>query len=806
MTSPSKLSQLERSPRQRLLMDPGWRFHLGEVEAVNDLSDDPHMQTYLSVKTGFAGGAAGLGFDDRLWRVVDLPHDFVVEGAFDDIHNMDHGYLPHNAGWYRKSFDVPAEDLGQRIYLEFDGVARDSTVWLNGHLLGSQPSGYTSFRYDVTDVIEYGRANTLAVRVDARSFEGWWYEGGGIYRHVWLVKVNPLHVAPWGVFVECKPASQDGNLEVWDVVIHTEVTNANAEEARCRIESMIVDADGNAIARSQSSKTLPAGATTEVTQTVSVVHPRLWSVDAPNLYRVLTTIKASEIPGVSGNPRNLKVVDAVETTFGFRAIRFDADQGFFLNGQPLKLRGTCNHQDHAGVGVALPDRLHEYRIERLKEMGSNAYRCAHNPPAPELLDACDRLGMLVMDEVRHMDSTPQGLFELESLVRRDRNHPSVILWSLGNEEPIQGSDVGGRIVQSMKNLARKLDPTRPVTIAMNGAWGSPVTQIVDVQGCNYNIGLYDSFREENPHKPALAAEHASTVCTRGIYRNDANRGYVNAYDQNHPEWAHRTEVAWKSVAERPWMAGTFVWTGFDYRGEPTPYRWPCINSHFGILDTCGFPKDNYYYYQSWWTDHAVLHLLPHWNHPEPEGEMIDVWCHSNCDMVELIVNGVSYGATAMPRNSHLEWAVPYEPGVIAAKGFKAGRQVAYVERRTTGAPAKIALHPDRDAIRADGEDVAIVNVSVRDANGLVVPTASDVIRFAVSGPGVILGVGNGDPSCHEPDKAEQRSAFNGWCQVIVQAKREPGNIVLWAEADELQPTQVTIKAEPCEVRPFVAPA
>ncbi len=783
MSNSSPATANAPSPRQRLLMDPGWRFHLGDLDATGNLSDDPHMQTYLSVKTGMAGGAAGPDFDDSAWRIVDLPHDFVVEGTFDPAHNMDHGYLPHGVGWYRKSFDVPAEDLGKRIYLEFDGVFRNSTVWVNGCTLGTQPSGYISFRYDVTDTLNYGAMNTIAVRVDARDFEGWWYEGGGIYRHVWLLKVDPLHVAPWGVFAECRPLSDA--LDTWDVIIHTEVTNATDSEARCGIESLIVNEQGNAIARARSSKTLPASTTTEVTQTVSVVTPRLWSVDTPHLHRVITTVRNGKT-----------VTDRVETTFGFRSIRFDANEGFFLNGQPLKIKGTCNHQDHAGVGVALPDRLHEYRIERLKEMGSNAYRCAHNPPAPELLDACDRLGMLVMDETRHMDSSPQGLFELESMIRRDRNHPSVILWSLGNEELIQASAIGGRIVTTMKRLARKLDPTRPVTVAMNGAWGGPVTQAVDVQGCNYNLSLYDSFREENPHKPALAAEHASTVCTRGIYANDADRGYVSAYDLNHPEWAHRAEEAWKSVAERPWMAGTFVWTGFDYRGEPTPYRWPCINSHFGILDTCGFPKDNFYYYQAWWSDRTVLHLLPHWNRPEPEGEMVDVWCHSNCDLVELIVNGVSYGVTPMPRNGHLEWKVPYAPGVIAAKGYTAGRQVAYVERRTTGEPARIALHPDRETIRADGQDVVIVNVSVRDANGLVVPTASRLIRFSISGPGAILGVGNGDPGCHEPDKAAQRSTFNGWCQAIVQARREPGEIVVTAEAEGLEARTSVIVASP----------
>jgi beta-galactosidase len=408
------------------------------------------------------------------------------------------------------------------------------------------------------------------------------------------------------------------------------------------------------------------------------------------------------------------VCDIYETPFGLRTIRFDADTGFHLNGQPLKLKGTCNHQDHAGVGVAVPDRVQEYRIKQLKEMGCNAYRCAHNPPAPELLDACDRLGMLVMDETRRMESTPEGLAQLESMLLRDRNHPSIILWSLGNEEPIQGTEVAGRIIATMKRLVRRLDPTRPTTIAMNGHWGSPVSQIVDVQGHNYFIHGYDDFRQQFPDKPVVAAENGSTVCTRGIYANDEERGYVSAYDINHPDWAFLALDSWKAVAERPWMAGTFVWTGFDYRGEPIPYRWPCINSHFGILDVCGFPKDNFYYYKAWWCDETVLHILPHWNWPGKEGQPIDVWVHSNCDEVELFVNGQNLGCKAMERNGHLEWQVNYAPGVLQAKGYRNGQQVATAERKTTGAPARIVLCPDRATLCADGEDVAMVNVSIVD--------------------------------------------------------------------------------------------
>jgi beta-galactosidase len=451
--------------------------------------------------------------------------------------------------------------------------------------------------------------------------------------------------------------------------------------------------------------------------------------------------------------------------------------------------------------VAIPDRLYEYRIRRLQEMGSNAYRCSHNPPAPELLDACDRLGMLVMDETRHLDSSPQGLFELESLLRRDRNHPCIILWSLGNEEPIQKTDAGGRIAASLKRLVHRLDSTRLVTQAMNGGWGGLNSAILDVQGFNYSIQEYDAFHEKFPDKPFVVTESGSTVGTRGIYTADPQQGFVSAYDRNFLQWPASAEDTWKAAADRPFVSGTFVWTGFDYRGEPTPYKWPCINSHFGIMDMCGFPKDNYFYYQSWWGEHTVLHILPHWNWPGLEGKTIDVWCFSNCDEVELFLNGASLGRKAMPANSHLEWPVAYAPGVLAARGFRNDQEAAYTERRTTGAPARLTLHPDRKTICADGEDVVVINVAIEDENGLVVPQAADLVHFSVEGSAKILGVGNGNPSSHEADKAAQRAAFGGLCQVIVQAGVQPGDLFLLAEAQGLQHARALIKAEESILRP-----
>jgi beta-galactosidase len=486
-------------------------------------------------------------------------------------------------------------------------------------------------------------------------------------------------------------------------------------------------------------------------------------------------------------------------------MRWDPDAGFFLNGKHVILKGTCNHQDHAGVGSAIPDRLQEFRIKRLKEMGSNAYRTSHNPPTPELLDACDRLGMLVLDENRTFSSEAEGTSQLERLIRRDRNHPCVFAWSLANEEGSdQGNARGQRMATTLRRLARSLDPTRPVTAAMNGGWGAGFSLVLDVQGFNYGTGArMDQFRARFPRLPAMGTEVASTVSTRGIYANDKEKGYVSAYDLNFPPWAATAETWWTTYAARPWLAGGFVWTGFDYRGEPTPYKWPCTSSHFGIMDTCGFPKDNFYYYQAWWGDRPVLHLFPHWNWAGKEGQDIDVWVHSNLDRVELFLNGRSLGSQAMQRNSHLAWKVPYAPGSIEARGFKDNAQVLVATRETTGAPAAIVVRPDRASIHADGEDVTVLEVQVVDAAGRIVPTADNQVTFAVSGEGRLLGVGNGDPSSHEADKGSVRRAFNGLCCAIIQSSKSPGSIQVVASASGLRSATLAIPTTVSAPRPAV---
>ncbi len=719
-------------------------------------------------------------YNDKTWQSVHLPHDFVVEGTFDPKGDGSHGFLPKDAGWYRKTFDLLASDKGKNLWIDFDGVYRDSRVWLNGKLLGKHASGYTSFRYDITDTANYGGKNILTVYVDARVSEGWWYEGGGIYRHVWLNKADSLHVKPWGTYVISKPVGKKASL-----TLETTLTNQSESATSFKLVSEIKDAKGKTVLKLTSPGKVAKGGEKKIIQKGQINKAILWSLENPYLYTWVTRIEKAD-----------GIADQVETPFGVRSIRFDKDKGFFLNDKPVKIKGTCNHQDFAGVGVAMPDRLFTYRIERLKEMGSNAYRCSHNPPAPELLDACDRLGMLVMDENRRLGDTPEILSQVESMLLRDRNHPSVILWSLCNEEALQGTKEGRKRGEAMKEVVKKYDKTRLVTAAMNYGWGGDgLSNVLELQGFNYAIDQYDAYRKSHPNVPLYGSETASTVSTRGIYVTDKVKGYVSAYDVNHTMWSLPAEAAWRPIADRPWMAGVFLWTGFDYRGEPTPYNWPCINSHFGILDMCGFPKDNFYYYQAWWGDKPILHLFPHWNWSGKEGQQIDVWVHTNYDQVQLFLNGNSLGVKEIPKNGHLEWKVWYEPGVLTAKALHEGKVVAETKVETTDTSAQVKLEPYQTELLADGEDVMPVFVSILDDKGRLMPIADNLVTFKVTGPGHIAGVGNGDPSSHEPDKAEQRSAFNGLCMVLIQTEEgKAGEITLIAESKGLKPASVTMKS------------
>ena len=733
--------------RERVLFDNDWRFALGNAaDPVKDFGfglDKPWS------KAGETNSAAGKTYDDFSWREVTLPHDWAVELPF--IHEnygelTSHGYKPTGrkypdttVGWYRKRFQVPAGDKGKRISLEFDGVFRDCLVWVNGHLVARNEGGYIGFSADITDFLNYGSENTLAVRVDASHYEGWFYEGCGIYRHTWLVTTNPVHIPQWGTFVKAEP--KKGFAEV---SIEQDLANDSDKSIDVHYQWSITDPSGKPIAKTSVKGTVPGWETSTKPIKMKVVDPVLWSVDEPRLYTL-----TSQILTPDGT-----LLDQMTTKFGIRSFKFDKDKGFFLNGKPLKIKGVCCHQDHAGVGSALPDRLQYFRIEKLKEFGVNAYRASHNPPTPELLNACDELGMLVMDENRLIGASHEVLSQVERLVKRDRNHPSVIIWSIGNEEPEQASRIGGQIGQTMARFVKRLDDSRPVSYASNGGnHFEGINQFMDIRGFNYIAQAdIDKYHKDHPTQPLYGSEEASTVSTRGEYVVNATKGYLTAYDKHEPGWGALAEAWTKFYMSREFLAGAFVWTGFDYRGEPTPYAWPCISSHFGILDTCGFFKDNAYYYQAWWTNKPTLHLLPHWNWAGSEGKPIEVWCHTNMDSVKLSLNGRDLGTKKVEKFGHLEWMVPYESGVLEAIGFKDGHEEMRTKVETTGAPAMIQLIPDREKISGDGRDISIVTVRVLDQAGKPVPIASDRIEFEVSGPGAIIGVGNGDPSCHQPDQ------------------------------------------------------
>lgn len=773
--------------RERANFDTGWRFAFGHpFDAAKDFGHGTGYFSYLA-KAGYADGPADPKFDASAWRELDLPHDWAIEAPFDGKGSHSHGYKAigrnfpeRSVGWYRKTFTVPASDLGRRIALEFDGAHRDSQVWVNGFYLGRQHSGSTSFRYDITDYLNYGGDNVVAVRLDVTLEEGWYYEGAGIHRHVWLTKTAPLHVGPWGTFVTTAVSADFSSAEI---TARATLVNAGTGPAEYQLEQIVLRPDGSTAATFLGAKAqLAAGAQQEIPCTLVVAQPQLWSIETPALHKLVTLVRDA-----TGT-----VIDRYETPFGIRTIRFDPNQGFFLNGQHVKLKGVNLHQDHAGVGVAVPDALIEFRLRRLREFGCNAVRTSHEPPSPAFLDACDRLGLLVIDENRLMGASPDQLDRLEAMIRRDRNHPSVILWSVGNEEwRIEGNILGARLTATMQAHARRLDPTRRTTVAISGGWGGSSTT-TDVVGYNYiSQSNPDKQHAEFPHQPGVGTEETTTQGTRGIYFDDKPRGHLAPLAKG--DSGGNCEIGWQYYAARPFLAGLFFWTGFDYRGEPTPLAFPAHSTQFGIVDSCGFPKDSFYYLQSWWTEQPVLHLAPHWNWPDRVGQELKVTCYSNHEAVELFLNGASLGKKDMPRNGHLEWTVAYQPGVLEARGYRGGAVAQTTRVETTGAPTKLVLTPDRTTLSTGanapvGGDVIVFAVSALDAQGRHVPVAANSVKFSVTG-GRILGVGNGDPGSLEADVANERRLFNGYAQVIVQPARDSTAITLRAESDGLAATE-----------------
>ena len=732
------------SPREHLLMDFGWRFALGNaVDAKKDFDNGTGYFSYFA-KAGYGDGAAAEGFDDRPWRKIDLPHDWCVELPFDSLTGYSHGFkaigrnFPENSiGWYRKTFFISNSDLGKRISIEFDGVFRNSIVWVNGFYLGTENSGYTGFSYDITDYLNYGGENVVAVRADATMEEGWFYEGAGIYRHVWLNKTSPLHVVRYGTFINTK-------LENNNAVITTRTTviNESDKTATFEIDETILDEKGEIISLGSSKHLeLSSGESREYFGNYNVINPKLWSIEKPQLHKLKTIIRSDD-----------KIADTYETTFGIRTVRFDPDEGFFLNGKRVEIKGTNEHQDIAGVGTALPDALQDFRIKKLKAMGSNAIRTSHNPPTPELLDACDRLGMLVLDENRLMGTNKEHFDCLESLIKRDRNHPSVILWSLGNEEwAIEGNIKGARIASAMQSFAQKLDSSRAFTAACSGGWDTGIGMVTQVMGYNYMVqGNIDEHHAKFPWQAGVGTEETNTRCTRGIYTTDKLKGFL-APTNRMPENVG-TESGWKFYYAKKFLSGLFYWTGFDYRGEPNPFGWPQVSSQSGLVDLCGFPKDIYYYLKSWWGEKSVLHIATHWNWKGREGKGIDVIVYTNCKQVELFLNNKSLGKKSITLNGHLEWNVKYQPGVLLARGYNDSKEIITDSVETTGAQYAVQSTADRTNINADGEDVSVVTIQVNDSDGRTVPQAENEIYFSINGPGRIIGVGNGNPSSHEPDR------------------------------------------------------
>ncbi len=792
----SAATETYASLRETLSLDEGWRFHLGDIprdsfaggQGVNLYAPDI---TYHGAKAGSAWGAAARGYDDKSWKQVNQPHDWVVEQPFDEKALKQQGYRQRGIGWYRRTFKLSPSDRGRNLELQFDGVATHCTVYFNGSEVHHNWSGYSSFYINVTPMARYGDdINTIAVRVDAEDTEGWWYEGGGIYRHTWLVKRGPVHIATDGVHAN-PVRTPKGD---WVIPVEVTLGNTGVEATSAVVDIAVLDAAGKRIAGARSTPVsiVPQGeALVEVS--VPVASPRLWSVDTPTLYTVRTTVLRGDQP-----------VDSLETRCGFRTIRFDGQKGFFLNDQPLKLTGTSNHQDHAGVGVAVPDSLWEFRVRKLKEMGSNAYRTAHNPPAKELLDACDRLGMLVMDETRHFNASTEYLQQLRWLVRRDRNHPSVILWSLFNEEGLEVNEEGMEIARVMNAVVKQLDTTRPTTGAQNKGqlgWDGKANpknaaQVLDVVGINYQTDEYAKIRAAYPDKPIVSTEDTSQIMTRGEYSTNWST-VVGSYDDVYPGWAATSSArnSWAAICAQPSFAGGFSWTGFAYRGEPTPYGWPSASSHFGALDLCGFPKTEFYVRQALFVkDKPVLTLVPHWNWPGRDGQNIKVMALTNADTVALSLNGKLIEEKKVDPFLMAEWQVPYAPGRLEAVAKKGGREVARFAVETAGEPVALRLTPDRDALAGDGRDAVPVTIEAVDAKGRHAPTANLAVELALAGPGENIGVGNGEPAGHDPEKGNKVKLYNGLAQVILQSRRGgAGDLVLRAASAGLAPAETTIQ-------------
>lgn len=787
-------------PGNTLRFNARWRFHLGDVSN----GQSPEL-------------------DDSQWWTLNLPHDWSIEGKFDEMNpaGIGGGALPGGVGWYRKTFNVSESDKGKLVFIDFDGVYRNSEVWLNGHYLGKRPFGYLSFRYELTPYLKFGaEKNVLAVKADnSQQPNSRWYSGSGIYRNVWLTTTARMYIDHWGTYVTTPEVSNQSAK----IKFETTVRNDSQTDASVTLTTILYDAGGKKVGRTASTIVVAKGAASGVPHELTMKRPRLWSVEQPYLYKAVSQVAQN------GHPVDGVIVDTYETLFGIRYFAFDRDKGFFLNGKRVKINGVCNHHDLGALGAAVNTRALERQLEVLKAMGVNGIRTSHNPPAPELLELTDRMGFIVMDEAfdvwkkektkfdYHLDWDEWHKRDLEDMVLRDRNHPSIFMWSIGNEisEQWNGDPAAGIIGKELSGIVRSLDKTRPITAAINFV-DEKNTLIsngdLDLVGINY-------AHEKIPHLPRLfpgrtfiGTETVSGLATRGSYDRpsdvfrrwppawdqplkDGNADYsCSAYDNCSAPWGSTQEETWKLVKKNDFFSGQFIWTGWDYIGEPTPYPWPARSSYFGIIDLAGFPKDVYYMYQSEWTSKPVLHIFPHWNWKQ--GDVVDIWAYFNSDEVELFLNGKSLGTKRKSGDElHVMWRVPFEPGTLKAVSRSRGKVVLNRELRTAGRPARIILSPDRKVIQADGSDLSFVTVKVVDANGTPVPHADNLIKFQLTGDGSIVGVDNGSQSSHEPFKANYRKAFHGLALAIIQSMERAGSMTLKATAEGLAPASVVIEAK-----------
>jgi beta-galactosidase len=791
---------------RRVSFNEGWRFHLG---------DAPEAQQPA--------------FRDSAWTPLRLPHDWAIGLPFDPKLNPHTGALPVSGiGWYRKTFRLPASAKRRYVTVEFDGAMANARVWLNGKELGGRPYGYMGFNVELSANLRWdGQPNVLAVRVAPEANASRWYPGAGIYRNVWLELTGPVHVARWGTYV----TTPDVTTAHATVAVQTEVRNRRAAPAAASIRTSVVDANGRNVADTSASANIPAAGTQTVAATLSVDHPELWDIDRPYMYSLITEV-------LEGGA----VVDRYATPFGIRSIAFDRQRGFLLNGKSVRLHGVCLHHDLGALGAAVSRRATERQLQIMKSAGVNAIRTSHNPPSPELLEYADRLGLLVMDEAFDMWRIPKVVNgyskyydewserDVRDMVRRDRNHPSIIMWSIGNEIPEQGSADGWKEARRLTGFFHAGDPTRPTTSAFNNpddAIRNKLADEVDIPGFNYSPTRYQRILDEHPDWIIYGSETASCVSSRGVYHLPLEKYekhpslQLSSYDIIAPPWAYCPDVEFDAQQRIPRLLGEFVWTGFDYIGEPTPYfdqpdarDWPARSSYFGMVDLAGFPKDRYFLYQSVWTSTPMVHLLPHWNWPGHEGQPIPVMVYSNAEEVELFLNGASLGVqktrttpVQLPvgRNVsdtlkfsssyRLLWQVPYQPGTLRAIARNHGVEVARDDTHTAGAAARVRLIADRSVIHADGDDLSFITARIEDADGHLVPTADSLISFKVAGAGYIEAVDNGNAATVEPFHADQRHAFNGLALLIVRSRAgQAGSIQINATSEGLAQGTATISA------------